>query len=121
MSTGLSYGLTEHSLLDAYNETLLPSLRVLQFSGDADPCVPFVGTERWIEELSLPVDAAWRPWTAPGTMAVTGYVQARRGVAAPRVRFFLFFCRFVRARFIRATPHESQRWSALRGPRRCLT
>lgn len=47
----------------------------MQFSGDADPCVPTVGTQRWIDSLGLDIVDAWRPWQAPGTMPVTGYVQ----------------------------------------------
>ena len=73
-STPLHYNFTKGSLLAEYKERLALKLRILQFSGDADPCVPYVGTSRWIESLGLPVDAPWRPWTAPGTMPVTGYV-----------------------------------------------
>ncbi|KAJ1457876.1 peptidase S10, serine carboxypeptidase [Pelagophyceae sp. CCMP2097] len=74
LSTRLDYDFTMPSLLAAYNDTLVRELRILQFSGDADPCVPYVGTARWIESLRMPVVKAWRPWTAPQTMAVTGYV-----------------------------------------------
>ena len=73
-STELEYNYTAWSLLPEYNSTLIHQLRILQFSGDADPCVPHIGTQRWIEALKMPTAAAWRPWTAPGTMPVTGYV-----------------------------------------------
>lgn len=75
-STPLRYNFTAHSLLDSYKAVLAPHYRILQFSGDADPCVPYVGTARWVESLSLPVSSPWRPWTAAGTMPVTGYVTA---------------------------------------------
>ena len=50
-STGLNYTKDAHSLLKEYKETILPRYRVWQFSGDADPCVPYIGTQRWIESL----------------------------------------------------------------------
>lgn len=55
-----------------YNSTLLPAFRVLQYSGDADPCVPYVGTERWIASLNYSVASPWRPWTV-GPQGVAGY------------------------------------------------
>lgn len=73
-STSLHYSFTEWSLLEAYKSNLTQHLRIMQFSGDADPCVPYVGTERWIESLQMPVSAQWRPWSAPSTMPVSGYV-----------------------------------------------
>lgn len=72
--TPLNYSFTAHSLLDEYRTKLIPNFRVLQYSGDADPCVPYVGTQRWISSLGLQVDEEWRPWQAPNTMPVTGYV-----------------------------------------------
>eukprot|EP01052_Picozoa_sp_SAG31_P033593 SAG31_NODE_3819_length_3852_cov_8.593658_1_plen_559_part_00 len=35
---------------------------VLLYSGDADSCVPHVGTEEWVHELGFPVAEQWRPW-----------------------------------------------------------
>eukprot|EP00939_MAST-03C_sp_MAST-3C-sp1_P003751 g3751.t1 len=68
-----SYGFSAHSLLQLYNETLVTSgLRILQYSGDADPCVPYIGTARWIESLNLPVAKPWRPWKAMSEYS--GYV-----------------------------------------------
>ena len=61
-STGLNYTLTAYSLLDTYKKILLPAFRVMQFSGDADPCVPYVGTQRWITGLGYDTLAPWRPW-----------------------------------------------------------
>jgi len=71
-STGLpGYNFTAHSLLDLYNDTLIPNLTIMQYSGDADPCVPYIGTERWIESLHMPVVQPWRPWKS-GT-EIAGY------------------------------------------------
>ena len=72
-STNLNYSFTAYSLLDLYNDTLVPALRILQFSGDADPCVPYMGTSRWIESLAMPVVAPWRPWSSDNAK-FAGYV-----------------------------------------------
>lgn len=71
--TSLQYNFSAFSLLEAYKEKLAPSLHILQYSGDADPCVPHVGTQRWIESLGLPVLEPWRPWAPPGGGPPAGY------------------------------------------------
>ena len=76
LSTNLDYKFTAASLLEAYKERLAPNFRILQYSGDADPCVPMPGTQKWIRSLALPETTPWHPWTAPGTAAVTGYATA---------------------------------------------
>lgn len=43
MLAGLRYAKTWGSLLPEYKSTLIPNLRIMQYSGDADPCVPYVG------------------------------------------------------------------------------
>ena len=58
-STELQYEFTRKSLLADYNETLVKRFRILQYTGDADPCVPHLGTQRWIESLKLPVTEIW--------------------------------------------------------------
>ena len=73
LSTNLEYNFTAVSLLEAYKERLAPNFRILQYSGDADPCVPMPGTQKWIWSLDLPETTPWHPWTAPGTAAITGY------------------------------------------------
>eukprot|EP00911_Craspedida_sp_UC1_P000256 UC1_evm4s195 len=77
-STGLNYTFTAGSLLHEYKERLIPAYRIMQYSGDADPCVPYVGTQRWIDSLGLEIEMAWRPWTAGGphdSGMVAGYTQ----------------------------------------------
>lgn len=75
-STGLNYTFTAFSLLNEYKELLIPNYRIMQYSGDADPCVPYVGTQRWIASLDLAVVTPWHPWTSVGphdTGLVAGY------------------------------------------------
>ena len=74
-STGLDYNKTKGSLLEEYATALLPNFRILQFSGDADPCVPYTGTQRWIDSLNLTIAQPWRPWTPKSTSIIAGYTQ----------------------------------------------
>lgn len=73
--TQLRYNFTALSLLPEYKEQLVSAFRILQFSGDADPCVPNVGTKRWIDSLELPVKASWHPWTVSPGGLVAGYEE----------------------------------------------
>eukprot|EP01064_Diplonema_japonicum_P024759 TRINITY_DN3546_c1_g3_i1.p1 TRINITY_DN3546_c1_g3~~TRINITY_DN3546_c1_g3_i1.p1 ORF type:complete len:503 (+),score=98.87 TRINITY_DN3546_c1_g3_i1:29-1510(+) len=70
----LYYTHSEDSLVDTYRATLIKNFRILQYSGDSDPCVPYVGTQRWIDSMNLTVADNWHPWNAPGTIPYTGYV-----------------------------------------------
>ena len=78
-STGLNYTFTDYSLLELYRTKLIPHYRIMQYSGDADPCVPYVGTQRWIASLNMtPVKGmGWRPWNSDGARDayVSGYTQ----------------------------------------------
>ncbi len=74
-STGLNYTFTSYSLLEEYKEKLIPAFRILQYTGDADPCVPYVGTERWVGSLNLGTKDPWRPWLAASTDQIAGYVR----------------------------------------------
>jgi len=78
-STGLHYNFTAFSLLDDYKSSLIPNYRILQFSGDADPCVPSVGTKRWIDSLELPVAKPWHPWAPHTGSLIAGYTQIYAG------------------------------------------
>lgn len=78
-STSLLYNFTAWSLLEDYKARLLPNFRILQYSGDADPCVPYVGTKRWIDSLDLPVETPWRPWSASEGGLVAGYTEVYAG------------------------------------------
>jgi serine carboxypeptidase-like clade 1 len=81
-STGLRYAKTLGSLLDDYKRILIPNLRIMQYSGDADPCVPYVGTQRWIDSLGLPTQSPWRPWTTNNFISGYTTVYAGPGVGS---------------------------------------
>ena len=92
-STGLNYTFTAYDLVPLYASTLLKNFRVLQYSGDADPCVPYVGTERWIQSLNLSIATPWSPWSVP-QQGVAGYStvyeipEAKHGFTFATVRTF---------------------------------
>lgn len=46
MSTTLDYNFTAASLLANYKDLFAPNFRILQYSGDADPCVPSSGKQK---------------------------------------------------------------------------
>lgn len=54
-------------------EALVPlnQYRIVKYSGDSDPAVPFSGTIRWVnklrEELRLPTTTYWKPWETQTT------------------------------------------------------
>lgn len=52
-NTRLNYNFNLFSLVDKYKDVLLESYDVVQYSGDADPCVPYIGTQRWIQSLVM--------------------------------------------------------------------
>ncbi|KAJ9705285.1 hypothetical protein PVL29_003371 [Vitis rotundifolia] len=43
--------------------------RALIYSGDHDMLIPYVGTERWVKSLNIPVLTGWEPWFVDGQVA----------------------------------------------------
>jgi carboxypeptidase C (cathepsin A) len=68
---GQRYTKTATNLLPLY-KTLVQKYRVLIYSGDADACVPYYGTEEWTQGLGFPVTEDWRPWTSQFTTGYSG-------------------------------------------------
>jgi len=58
---GINYRRNTVTLLNTY-PTLIANYRVLIFSGDADACVPWTGSDLWTRKLGYPVRTAWHPW-----------------------------------------------------------
>ena len=60
--------------LPIYNNVLFPNnLRIWHFSGDADGCVPTLGTQYWINKLNMAIKTEWKAWHARNQVA--GFVQ----------------------------------------------
>eukprot|EP00055_Hartaetosiga_balthica_P000271 m.136129 g.136129 ORF g.136129 m.136129 type:complete len:460 (-) comp10451_c0_seq1:126-1505(-) len=68
----IDYHVTQHSLMPAYNTTIIPAIRVLIFNGDVDACVPYTENEWWTSNLNREVSSAWRAWNVNNQVA--GYV-----------------------------------------------
>ena len=74
-------------------KTLAKKYRLMIWSGDADGCVPHVGTEEWTAALGYPVKEEWRPWltdskgeNATASSVAVGYT-VQFGGSAPDFRF----------------------------------
>eukprot|EP01012_Entosiphon_sulcatum_P026301 TRINITY_DN31722_c0_g1_i1.p1 TRINITY_DN31722_c0_g1~~TRINITY_DN31722_c0_g1_i1.p1 ORF type:complete len:479 (+),score=41.74 TRINITY_DN31722_c0_g1_i1:44-1480(+) len=67
------YKSTEPDLTQKYLQ-FIKKYRVLIYSGDTDPGVPWLGTELWTSSLNLPVAEAWRAWTIDGATQVGGFI-----------------------------------------------
>ncbi len=48
---------------------MAPHLDIMIFSGDADVCVPFIGTATWTAQIGGAVTDAWRQWDVDGQVA----------------------------------------------------
>ena len=72
---------------------------LLLYSGDADSCVPHVGTDEWVHELGFPVAEPWRPWLSlangSGPIGTNGtshiYEPDGRSAEAQRVGYVTSF------------------------------
>eukprot|EP00928_Gymnodinium_smaydae_P033236 TRINITY_DN23859_c0_g1_i1.p1 TRINITY_DN23859_c0_g1~~TRINITY_DN23859_c0_g1_i1.p1 ORF type:complete len:501 (-),score=47.02 TRINITY_DN23859_c0_g1_i1:184-1686(-) len=71
------YNTTGPGSVTLYPE-LIQKIRILIYNGDADPCVPFIGNEEWIEDFEnrnlLSEKKAWTPWYTSNRVAPAGYV-----------------------------------------------
>jgi len=79
---GLNYNNNLVSLLPTY-PALINKYRVLIYSGDADACVPYNGSEEWTRKLGVPVVNPWTGYqvTSGGSTHVAGYVTEYKGGA----------------------------------------
>lgn len=78
-STLVNYTQYAFSVRDLYVDMLTTSkLRVLVYSGDADTCVPYLGTEASVDSLGFAVSNAYRQWhynDTSGASQIAGYVR----------------------------------------------
>lgn len=73
---GMLYTKTCGDLRELYKD-LFQKHRILIYSGDADGCVPYYGSEQWTRELGFKLVTDWHPWksetTAGKGSVVAGY------------------------------------------------
>ncbi|KDO30472.1 hypothetical protein SPRG_04375 [Saprolegnia parasitica CBS 223.65] len=62
------------SALPAYKQILSAGLKALVYSGDTDAVVNFMGTQRWLAALELPIEAEWHAWFGPDQQ-LAGYTE----------------------------------------------
>ncbi len=67
-SQHVEYRFYAHTVAPIYAD-LVPSHRVLVYSGDVDSCVPFPGTQDNVDALGYPLVDGWKPWTVGGQIA----------------------------------------------------
>ncbi|KAA0173609.1 hypothetical protein FNF27_04943 [Cafeteria roenbergensis] len=67
-SQHVEYRYYAHTVAPIYAD-LVPSHRVLVYSGDVDSCVPFPGTQDNVDALGYPLVDGWKPWTVGGQIA----------------------------------------------------
>ena len=112
----MRYGPRDRDDLRPLYKQLAQKYRLLIYSGDADGCVPYVGTQEWTEQLGFEQIEAWRPWLA-GTAAnaskrdvTAGYVTTYS--AGPQHNFTFLT--------IKGAGHVSDQWLSLSMPARAL-
>ncbi|CAH1417948.1 unnamed protein product [Lactuca virosa] len=62
------------SMIKYHTKIIARGYRALIFSGDHDLCVPYTGTEAWVQSLGYKVIEEWRSWKVDGQVA--GYLRA---------------------------------------------
>ncbi|PWZ05273.1 Serine carboxypeptidase 24 [Zea mays] len=97
-TTGLGYPWMDCSSQQIFDnwkdspETMLPSIkklissgtRIWLYSGDMDAVCSFISTQYVLDNLGLPIEAAWRPWHVDNEVA--GYVIGYKGLVFATVR-----------------------------------
>lgn len=75
----VNYTQYAYSVRDIYSSLLnSTTLRVLVYSGDADTCVPYLGTEACMDSLGYAAPVSYRQWhynDSTGAAQVAGYVR----------------------------------------------
>lgn len=76
-SSYVNYTQYASSVRDIY-QSLAGKLRIVVYSGDADSCVPWPGTEACVDSLGFEPATTWRRWNttdATGATQVAGYTR----------------------------------------------
>jgi len=72
------------TVLPIYRQLIASGLRILVYSGDLDARVPVTSTELSIDELKLPIQTTWYPWSNGDE--VGGYTVIYKGLTFATVR-----------------------------------
>lgn len=64
---GIDYTMSKEATFSIYQDlTAHGKYKIMKYSGDTDGVLPTIGTQRWIEELELPIIEPWRAYTVGG-------------------------------------------------------
>ncbi|KAI7746736.1 hypothetical protein M8C21_011037 [Ambrosia artemisiifolia] len=76
----ICYSYDVFSTVDYHKQLVTRNCHALIISGDHDMIIPYVGTEKWIKSLGIPIEIPWKPWFVDNqvagyemTYATTGY------------------------------------------------
>ncbi|KAD5317108.1 hypothetical protein E3N88_17054 [Mikania micrantha] len=67
------------SSVDYHRQLIARNSQVLVLNGDHDMNFPYVGTERWIKSLDLPIESPWNPWFVNNQVAGYKTTFAKNG------------------------------------------
>ncbi|OQR86764.1 serine protease family S10, partial [Achlya hypogyna] len=73
------------SALPKYPALLASGINMLVYSGDADTNVNFLGTQRWLADLKLPVVDKWHAWFGPDKQ-LAGYTEGYTNVTFTTIK-----------------------------------
>eukprot|EP01012_Entosiphon_sulcatum_P037580 TRINITY_DN482_c0_g2_i1.p2 TRINITY_DN482_c0_g2~~TRINITY_DN482_c0_g2_i1.p2 ORF type:complete len:436 (-),score=108.95 TRINITY_DN482_c0_g2_i1:73-1380(-) len=86
----LPYDRNTQSVIPIYQALIAQKKTIVVYSGDTDGCVPYTGTEHWINSLNLPLAKGtdWQVWTydMPDGQQVGGHVTYYQGLTFVTVR-----------------------------------
>lgn len=68
-----------------YPKLLNSGLKILIYSGDTDGAVPYNGTQKWINNLALPVLKPWKSWRVNNSN-VAGYRTVYQGLTFATIK-----------------------------------
>ncbi|XP_024982495.1 serine carboxypeptidase-like 17 [Cynara cardunculus var. scolymus] len=67
------------STIESHKQLLTKNCQALIMCADHDMVFPYLGTEKWIKNLNLPIENAWEPWFVRTQVAGYQMTYARRG------------------------------------------
>ncbi|KAK9064619.1 hypothetical protein SSX86_016001 [Deinandra increscens subsp. villosa] len=76
------------SSVDDHKQLVTRNCQVLVISGDHDMVIPYVGTEKWIKSLNVPIESPWNPWYVDNQVAgyQTTYATTRYSLVYATVK-----------------------------------
>ncbi|KAJ9558295.1 hypothetical protein OSB04_012909 [Centaurea solstitialis] len=77
----VAYSYDVWSTIPTHEQLLTRNCQALIMCADHDMVFPYLGTEKWIKSLNLPVERSWEPWFVRRQVAGYETTYARRGAS----------------------------------------